>query len=142
MKKVMLCAFLSLAMTGCSAMQGIGSALGAFGGSGPSVDATAQVGAENKQEGDSVIDNRRVEDSRVDVEVGDNGVSNVQDTQAGVSSREWQAENITVENVMQNVPPFFLFLFALGWVLPGPVEILKGIGNSLIFLRNLFTGRI
>jgi len=139
-----LCAVLS----GCSAMQGIGTAAGLIGGDTPSVDATAQVGKENVQEGDAVVDTRRVEDRRVDagVEVsGVSGVSNVtsenineeQGKDAGVSSRDWTSEVINV----QNVPPLFLWLFALGWILPGPVDILKGLGKILLFLRDFFLGR-
>jgi len=141
-KYVLLSLLLSAAMTGCSAMQGVSTALGLAGGSAPSVEATAQVGKENTAEGDAVVSNRRVDERRVEVEVGDNGVSNVQDTESGVSSKDWSAESITVDNMMQNVPPLFLFLFALGWILPGPVEVLKGKGKSLIFLRNLITGKI
>ena len=140
-----LCAVLS----GCSAMQGIGTAAGLIGGETPSVDATAQVGKENVQEGDAVVDTRRVEDRRVDagVEVSEvSGVSNVtsenineeQGKDAGVSSRDWTSEVINV----QNVPPLFLWLFALGWILPGPVDILRGLGKILIFFKRLLPWHI
>ena len=137
---VLLSVLLSTLMTGCSAMQGIGSALSLAGGSAPSVEATAQVGKENNTEGDAVVSNRRVEDSSVDVK--DTGVSNVKQLKAGVSSDGWEAETLSVQNVISNVPPIFLFLFALGWVLPGPIDILRGVGKSLLFLRDLVTMRI
>lgn len=149
-----LCAFLSA----CSAMQGIGSAVGALGSDGPSVDATAQVGKENTQEGDAVVDNRRVESSQTDAGVEDSGVevsevsgvSNVTsststsseqretDASSGVSLSELSG-SIQALNV-NNVPPLFLFLFALGWLLPGPLEIVKGIGGILMFFRELIVG--
>jgi len=148
MKRIWAVLALCAALSGCSAMQGIGTAAGLIGGETPSVDATAQVGKENVQEGDAVVDTRRVEDRRVDagVEVSEvSGVSNVtsenineeQGKDAGVSSRDWTSEVINV----QNVPPLFLWLFALGWILPGPVDILKGLGKILLFLRDLFLGR-
>jgi len=137
---VLLSVLLSTLLTGCSAMQGIGSALslagGSAGGSAPSVEATAQVGKENNTEGDAVVSNRRVEDSSLDVK--DTGVSNVKQVKSGVSSEGWNAEAISV----QNVPALFLFLFALGWVLPGPIDILRGVGKSLLFLRDFVTMRI
>jgi hypothetical protein len=94
------------------------------------------VGEENNTEGDAVVSNRRVEDSSVDVK--DTGVSNVKQVKSGVSSEGWNAEAISV----QNVPDLFLFLFALGWVLPGPIDILRGVGKILLFLRDLVTMRI
>jgi predicted small secreted protein len=133
---VLLSVLLSTLLTGCSAMQGIGSALSLAGGSAPSVEATAQVGKENNTEGDAVVSNRRVEDSSLDVK--DTGVSNVKQVKSGVSSEGWNAEAISV----QNVPALFLFLFALGWVLPGPIDILRGVGKSLLFLRDFVTMRI
>ena len=151
MKRIWAVLALCAALSGCSAMQGVDTAAGLIGGaagsSTPSVDATAQVGAENTQEGDAVVDTRRVEDRRVDagVEVSEvSGVSNVtsenineeQGKDAGVSSRDWTSEVINV----QNVPPLFLWLFALGWILPGPVDILRGLGKILIFLRDFFLG--
>lgn len=155
-----LCAFLSA----CSAMQGIGTAAGLIGGDTPSVDATAQVGAENRQEGDSVLDARRVEDRRVDggvkdarVEVrGTSGVSNVTSknlsdqsqeetaTETGTASRDWYAEAggaISQVTSINQIPPLFLILFGLGWLLPGPVEIFKGLGKVLLFFRDLLIGR-
>lgn len=152
-----LCAFLSA----CSALQSVGAALG---GGGPQIDATAQVGAENRQEGDSVLDARRVEDRRVDggvedarVEVrGTSGVSNVTSknlsdqsqeetaTETGTASRDWYAEAggaISQVTNIDQIPTLFLILFGLGWLLPGPVEIFKGLGKLLFFFRDLLIGR-
>lgn len=139
-----------LLLAGCSTLSSIGSAAGALSGQ-SGIDATAQVGRENRQEGDAVVDNRRVEESqedrRVDAVVRDQGVSNVTQTEtrrdagdtSGVSLSEL-AGDIQALNI-NNVPPLFLFLFALGWLLPGPVEIVKGIGKMLMFFRTLITGR-
>lgn len=149
-----LCAFLSA----CSAMQGIGSAVGALGSGGPSVDATAQVGRENTQEGDAVVDNRRVEDRQADAGVRDSGVevsevSGVSNVTSSTSTSSSQKETDASSGVslselsgtiqalnVNNVPPLFLFLFALGWLLPGPFEIVKGIGSILVFFRKLIVG--
>lgn len=161
MKAVCLSVVLSAVLSGCSAMQGIGTAAGLIGGDTPSVDATAQVGKENTQEGDSVLDTRRVEDRRVDAGVEDaevevsevSGVSNVTsqnisapkqeetDASSGVSSRDWSAEAISQVTNLDQVPPVFLFLFALGWLLPGPADILRGLGASIKFIRDLVLGR-
>lgn len=164
MKKILvsLTVVLSFALSGCSAMQGIGAAAGVLGGDAPSVDATAQVGAENRQEGDSVLDNRRVDDRRVEGSVEDarvevrevSGVSNVrtenvsaptqeeQSSEAGVSSRDWAADTINQVTNLDQVPPLFLVLFGLGWLLPGPVEIVRGIGSVLMFFRKLIIGGV
>lgn len=148
--KSVVLSFLLLSLSACSALDTIGSAAGVLSDK-PSIDATAQVGKENRQEGDAVIDTRRVEerqeDRRVDAVVKDQGVSNVTQTEtrkeagdtSGVSLSELSGD-IQALNV-NNVPPLFLFLFALGWVLPGPVEIVKGVGKILMFLRNLIIGR-
>lgn len=161
MKAVCLSAVLSVALSGCSAMQGIGTAAGLIGGDTPSVDATAQVGKENRQEGDAVVDNRRVEDRQVeggvedsDVEVSEvSGVSNVtsqnlsdqsqeqQTAESGVSSRDWYADTVNQVTNLDQIPTPFLILLVLGWLLPGPVEILKGLGAILKFLRDLVLGR-
>src|SRR5690554_2429681 len=137
---------LCFALSGCSAMQGIGAGLSALGPSGPSVDATAVVGAEAVSEGDAVIDNRRVEDRRVDaaVEVREvSGVSNVDSRTvqeevgetSGLSSRDWTSDQIQVTNTVQQIPSIvlvtFLILFALGWLLPGPDKIVKWITRGL-----------
>ena len=133
---------LCFALSACSAMQAVGTAASALGPSGPSLDATAIAGAENVAEGDAVVSNRRVEDRRVDaaVEVREvSGVSNVDSRtiqeetgeNSGLSSRDWTSEQIQVTNTVQQLPSFvlitFLILFALGWLLPGPAQIVKGI---------------
>ena len=144
MKAFNLCLLLALTafLSACSAMQAVGTAASALGPSGPSLDATAIAGAENVAEGDAVLSNRRVEDRRVDaaVEVREvSGVSNVDSRTiqeetgetSGLSSRDWTSEQIQVTNTVQQLPSIvlvtFLILFALGWLLPGPAQIVKGI---------------
>lgn len=152
-----LCACLSACLSACSALQSVGAALGG----GPQIDATAQVGAENLQEGDAVVDNRRVEDRRVaggvedsDVKVSEvSGVSTVnssnlsmqsqeeKDASSGVSSRDWYADTVNQVTNLDQIPTPYLILLVLGWLLPGPLEILKGLGATLKFLRDLVLGR-
>lgn len=157
-KKVCLVLALCAALSGCSAMQGIGAAMGTLGPQGPSVDATAQVGKENTQEGDAVLDTRRVEDRRVDAGVEDSktevsevsGVSNVTTSNSSSTTSEEKGKNSTVTSgdwtadviQLDNVPTPFLILLVLGWLLPGPVEIIKGIGSILMFLRKLVVGSV
>lgn len=161
MKRIYAVLALCAALSGCSAMQGIGTAAGLIGGDTPSVDATAQVGKDNTQEGDAVVDNRRVEDRRVaggvedsDVKVSEvSGVSTVTsrnlsdqsqeetDASSGVSSRDWYADTVNQVTNLDQIPPFYLVLLVLGWLLPGPLDILKGIGATLKFLRDLVLGR-
>lgn len=126
-----LCAFLSA----CSAMQGIGTAAGVIGSDTPSVDATAQVGAENVQEGDAVVDTRRAEDWRVDASV-ESGVSNVTQQESGVSNGDWTAEEILV----QQVPVWLVLLLALGFLLPSFKETMRWIGKGIMFIRDVIKG--
>jgi GH25 family lysozyme M1 (1,4-beta-N-acetylmuramidase) len=115
------------------------------------------LGKENTNEGDSTIDNRRVEEVSTDaaVDVKDNsGVSNVvsetdnadksvdnsetKGEDAGVASGDWNADNIS----LNQIPLSFLILFAVGWILPSPAVIVRGIGSVILFFRDLITGKI
>jgi len=137
---IAVCASLSA----CSAMQGIGAGLSALGPSGPSVDATAQIGAENVAEGDAVVSNRSVEEREqrtetdAGVEVSEvSGVSNVQSTSdssvsstekgtgAGVSLSDFSAESLQIDKVPGMYWLFLLLLF----LSPGAPEIAKFINK-------------
>ena len=146
---------------GCSAMQGLEAVTSgvssAISPSDSGIYATAQLGKENTNEGDSTIDNRRVEEVSTDaaVDVKDNsGVSNVvsetdnadksvdnsetKGEDAGVASGDWNADNIS----LNQIPLSFLILFAVGWILPSPAVIVRGIGSVILFFRDLITGKI
>lgn len=147
--KVMAAVALCAALSACSALDAVGKAAGVIASDSPSVEATAQVGRENVNEGDSILDTRRVdarrEDRRVDAVVKDQGVSNVTQTETrsesrdetGVSSGDWISDTIQVQTLSDKVLIYLLALFALGWILPSPAAILRGIGKSLVFLRDL-----
>lgn len=55
-------------------------------------------------------------------------------------------DDITAEviNNIQDIPTSFLLIAILGWILPSPIEIWKGIwsniGNMLLFIRRLIKG--
>jgi len=147
--KITALAVLCAVLSACSALDAVGKAAGVIASDSPSVEATAQVGRENVNEGDSVLDTRRVdarrEDRRVDAVVEEGGVSNVTQTEtrsesrneSGVSSGDWISDNIQVQQFSDKVLIYLLILFALGWILPSPADIFRGIGKGLIFLRDL-----
>lgn len=137
MNLIRLCLMLVLcaALSGCSSMQGVGLASDLIGSDTPSVDATAQVGAENVQEGDSVVDAGRDEDRRVDASV-ESGVSNVTQQESGVSNGDWKAEEILV----QQVPVWMVLVLALGFLLPSFKETMRWIGKSILFIRDVIKG--
>src|SRR5690554_8228604 len=111
-------------------MQGIGAGLSALGPSGPSVDATAQIGAENVAEGNAVVSDRSVEEREqrtetdAGVEVSEvRGVSAVESTGgssvsssetgigAGVSLSDLSGESLQIDKVAGMYWLFLLLLF-------------------------------
>ena len=98
-------------LAGCSAL----SALVPGMGGGTNVAAYTQVGKENNQTG---------------VQVGDVKENKVEAQQIGKLS---QAETaIDAANVTINsLPPWVLLLIVLGWILPSPMEIYRGIINAI-----------
>lgn len=111
MKKVLAICLLTLSLTGCSAL----SALVPGMGGGTNVAANTQIGKENNQTG---------------VQVGDVKENKVEAQEIGKLS---QAENaIEAANVsIQNMPPWVVLLIILGWILPSPMEIYRGIINAI-----------
>ena len=90
------------------------STLGLLGGSGgPTVNSNAQIGAENRQ-------------SAVSVE---------ETTSAGRDIVTKELETGMVEKLnIQNIPPWVMILLLLGWLLPTPTEMGRGILNFVLLL--------
>lgn len=94
-----------LTVSGCS-----GGALSLLTGGGPNVAANTQIGKENNQ---GVNVSTRPEfrpEGPIDTAIQDNSTSN-------------------------NVPFWFLLLFALGWLAPSPQEMGRGIYNLIYVIR-------
>lgn len=107
MRWLVLCIFLS----GC----GLTSLLPFGGSSGPTVNSNAQIGAENRQ-------------SVLSVE---------QNTTAGRDIVSKEVETGTVENldiINTNIPPWVMLLLILGWLLPTPTEMVRGVTDFVLRL--------
>jgi len=107
MRWLVLCIFLS----GCS----LTSLLPFGGSSGPTVNSNAQIGAENRQ-------------SVLSVE---------QNTTAGRDIVSKEVETGTVENldiINTNIPPWVILLLILGWLLPTPTEMVRGVTDFVLRL--------
>jgi len=107
MRWLVLCIFLS----GCGFM----SLLPFGGSSGPTVNSNAQIGAENRQ-------------SVMSVE---------QNTTAGRDIVSKEVETGTVENldiINTNIPPWVILLLILGWLLPTPTEMIRGVTDFVLRL--------
>lgn len=100
---------LVLFLSGCGL-----STLGLLGGSGgPTVNSNAQIGAENRQ-------------SAVSIE---------ETTSAGRDIVTKELETGMVEKLnIQNIPPWVMILLLLGWLLPTPTEMGRGILNFVLLL--------
>ena len=112
MKRSLLLIALSISiLAGCSAL----SALVPGMGGGTNVAANTQIGKENNQTG---------------VQVGDVKENKVEAQQIGKLS---QAETaIDAANVTINsLPPWVLLLIILGWILPSPMDIYRGLINAI-----------
>lgn len=80
------------------------STLGMLKPGGPAVNANAQIGAENTQQ----------------------VVASQENTEISAAS--------VVQNEIQDIPPWVMLLLILGWVLPSPSEIWKGLLKSILVL--------
>jgi len=100
---------LVLFLSGCGL-----STLGLLGGSGgPTVNSNAQIGAENRQ-------------SAVSIE---------ETTSVGRDIVTKEIETGMVEKLnIQNIPPWVMILLLLGWLLPTPTEMGRGILNFVLLL--------
>jgi uncharacterized protein YceK len=98
-------------LAGCSAL----SALIPGMGGGTNVAANTQIGKENNQTG---------------VQVGDVKENKVEAQEIGKLSQAdtaIEAANVTINSL----PPWVLLLIILGWVLPSPMEIYRGLINAI-----------
>ena len=98
-------------LAGCSAL----SALIPGMGGGTNVAANTQIGKENNQTG---------------VQVGDVKENKVEAQEIGKLSQAdtaIEAANVTINSL----PPWVLLLIVLGWILPSPMEIYRGLINAI-----------
>ena len=100
---------LALFLSSC----GLSTLLPLGGSGGPTVNSNAQIGAENRQ-------------SAVSIE---------ETTSAGRDIVTKELETGMVEKLnIQNIPPWVMILLLLGWLLPTPTEMGRGILNFVLLL--------
>ena len=100
---------LALFLSSC----GLSTLLPLGGSGGPTVNSNAQVGAENRQ-------------SAVSIE---------ETTSVGRDIVTKEVETGMVEKLnIQNIPPWVMILLLLGWLLPTPTEMGRGILNFVLLL--------
>ena len=108
---------LVLFLSGCGL-----STLGLLGGSdGPTVNSNAQIGKENRQSVLSVEQSEEVSAGRdvVQTEI----IKEVETGSVG-----------SLDIINTNIPPWVMLLLILGWLLPTPTEIGRGIMNFILTL--------
>ena len=108
---------LVLFLSGCGL-----STLGLLGGSdGPTVNSNAQIGKENRQSVMSVEQTEEVSAGRdvVQTEI----IKEVETGSVG-----------SLDIINTNIPPWVMLLLILGWLLPTPTEIGRGIMNFILTL--------
>ena len=102
---------LTLFLSGC----GLSTLLSLGGSGGPTVNSNAQVGAENRQAVMSVEQNTTAGRDVVTKEVETGSVG-------------------SLDIINTNIPPWVMLLLILGWLLPTPTEIGRGIMNFILTL--------
>ena len=108
---------LVLFLSGCGL-----STLGLLGGSdGPTVNSNAQIGKENRQ---SVMSVEQTEEVSAGRDVIQTEIIKEGETGAGGS----------LDIINTNIPPWVMLLLILGWLLPTPTEIGRGIMNFILTL--------
>ena len=107
----------------CLLLSGCGlSSLGLFsGGGGPTVNSNAQIGKENRQAVVSYEEETTTSAGR--------------DVITTEVLKEVETGMVDKLNI-QNIPPWVMFLLLLGWLLPTPTEIGRGILNFFLLLFN------
>ena len=108
---------LVLFLSGCGL-----STLGLLGGSdGPTVNSNAQIGKENRQSVMSVEQSEEVSAGRdvIQTEI----IKEVETGSVG-----------SLDIINTNIPPWVMLLLILGWLLPTPTEIGRGIMNFILTL--------
>ena len=107
------------------------STLMSLGGSGgPTVNSNAQIGKENKQ---AVVTYEEETVTSAGRDVITTEV--IKEVEAG------PIEKLLISN--QNIPPWVMLLLILGWLLPTPTEIGRGIMNFILALfgRKMYNGK-
>lgn len=92
------------------------------GGGGPSVTA---VGTQVAKEANQQVVN---DQSNIRTEDGDIEVTEVEDT---VQARD--VDSINIQN--QDIPPWIIIALILGWLLPSPGEMARGVVSAITSLR-------
>ena len=109
---------------------GLSTLLPLGGSGGPTVNSNAQIGKENRQSVMSVEQSEEVSAGRdvITTEV-------IKEVEAG------PIEKLLISN--QNIPPWVMLLLILGWLLPTPTEIGRGIMNFILALfgRKMYNGK-
>ena len=108
---------LTLFLSGCGL-----STLGWLGGSdGPTVNSNAQIGKENRQSVMSVEQTEEVSAGRdvIQTEI-------IKEVETGAVG--------SLDIINTNIPPWVILLLILGWLLPTPTEIGRGIMNFILTL--------
>ena len=108
---------LTLFLSGC----GLSTLLSLGGSGGPTVNSNAQIGKENRQSVMSVEQSEEVSAGRdvIQTEV----IKEVETGSVG-----------SLDIITTNIPPWVMLLLILGWLLPTPTEIGRGIMNFILTL--------
>ena len=108
---------LTLFLSGC----GLSTLLSLGGSGGPTVNSNAQIGKENRQSVMSVEQSEEVSAGRdvVQTEI----IKEVETGSVG-----------SLDIINTNIPPWVVLLLILGWLLPTPTEIGRGIMNFILTL--------
>ena len=108
---------LVLFLSGC----GLSTLLSLGGSGGPTVNSNAQIGKENRQSVMSVEQSEEVSAGRdvIQTEI----IKEVETGSVG-----------SLDIINTNIPPWVVLLLILGWLLPTPTEIGRGIMNFILTL--------
>ena len=108
---------LILFLSGC----GLSTLLSLGGSGGPTVNSNAQIGAENRQAVMSVEQSEEVSAGRdvIQTEI-------IKEVETG------KVENLDIINT--NIPPWVILLLILGWLLPTPTEMIRGVTDFVLRL--------
>ena len=117
---------LTLFLSGC----GLSTLMSLGGSGGPTVNSNAQIGKENKQ---AVVTYEEETVTSAGRDVITTEV--IKEVEAG------PIEKLLISN--QNIPPWVMLLLILGWLLPTPTEIGRGIMNFILALfgRKMYNGK-
>ena len=108
---------LTLFLSGC----GLSTLLSLGGSGGPTVNSNAQIGKENRQSVMSVEQSEEISAGRdvIQTEI----IKEVETGSVG-----------SLDIINTNIPPWVMLLLILGWLLPTPTEIGRGIMNFILTL--------